>query len=210
MPDDNGSTQFAQAMNGAGSPCEVARPRGERRRGARVVAMINDLRGPLDALILEGQVLIERLRRLPLRRIAALGDSAEQVLLGAVKLDGLLSEVAIAAGYEGGLAANRVFHGIDAGELSALIEIVVDDAIDGAGGDPEHVELRVDPLPDGWWRISLADTGRGRSDELDFPHLLYTITRCLGDLGLSVVGEIVTAHDGRILAKPRRATTFAA
>jgi K+-sensing histidine kinase KdpD len=45
---------------------------------------------------------------------------------------------------------------------------------------------------------------------LDFPHFLHTITRCLGDLGLSVVGEIVTAHDGRILAKPRRATTFAA
>jgi hypothetical protein len=74
-----------------------ARPRSNRRRGERVAAMVDDVRGPLDVLIAQGQVLVERLRWLPFRRLAALGDSAEQVLLAVVKLDALLGEVALAA-----------------------------------------------------------------------------------------------------------------
>jgi hypothetical protein len=47
---------------------------------------------PPDALIMQGQALVQHLRRVPLRRIAELGDSAERVLLTVVKLDVLLSE----------------------------------------------------------------------------------------------------------------------
>jgi hypothetical protein len=61
-----------------------------------MAAMINDLRDPLDVVILQGQVLVDRLRRLPIRQIAVLGESAERVLVALVEIDAQLSEIAAA------------------------------------------------------------------------------------------------------------------
>jgi hypothetical protein len=61
-----------------------------------MTTLIDDLRDPLDILILEGQVLVDRLRRLPVQRIAVLGESAERVLVALVRIDAQLSEVVAA------------------------------------------------------------------------------------------------------------------
>jgi hypothetical protein len=58
-----------------------------------MVAMINDLRDPLDILILQGQVLVDRLRCLPIRGIAPVSESAERVLLALVRIDDQLNKI---------------------------------------------------------------------------------------------------------------------
>ena len=164
--------------------------------------MINGVRDPLDVLILGGKRLIERLRRMPVRRIARLGDSAERLLLAMVNLDALLAEIAVVAGNDGMMTADGGASDVDAGELPVLIETMVDDAIDDAGTNPEHVDVRVGPLPNGWMEISIENTARGRSGEVDFLRLFEAIKRSLGYIGLTVAGDIVTVHGGRILTRP--------
>jgi Histidine kinase-, DNA gyrase B-, and HSP90-like ATPase len=153
-------------------------------------------------LIQQGQVLVERFRRVPFRRVAALGDPAEQVLLAAVKLDMLPREIALAASRDGLQGEDEEMLDLEPCELPALIEIAVGDAIDEVGGNPNHVDLRVSSLPNGWVRISIEDTGEGRPEELDFFRLFETTKREIGGLGLIVAGEIVTEHGGRLLARP--------
>jgi hypothetical protein len=72
-----------------------------------MAAMIDDLRDALDILILEGQGLVDRLRRLPVRRIAVLGQSAERVLVALVRIDAQLSEVVAAMSGEDKPAKGR-------------------------------------------------------------------------------------------------------
>ena len=67
-----------------------------RKPGGCTVALINELRDPLDVLILQGEGLVERLRRAPLRRIAVLGERADRVLSMVIKVDALLGEMATA------------------------------------------------------------------------------------------------------------------
>jgi hypothetical protein len=96
--DDTGAVSLAaspsRGENGAQGDASGRAGEGRSRhgRGTRSVTTIRDLRDPLDSLIMEGQVLVERLRRASLRPIAELGDSAERVLLTVVTLDVLLGE----------------------------------------------------------------------------------------------------------------------
>ena len=96
--DDTGAVSLAASPSRGehGAQGDASDRAGEGRtrggRGTRIASTIKDLRDPLDALIMQGQVLLQRLRRAPLRRIAELGDSAERMLLTVVTLDVLLSQ----------------------------------------------------------------------------------------------------------------------
>lgn len=90
----------------------------------------------------------------------------------------------------------------DSSELSALIEIVIDDAIDETDTNPEHVALRVNLLPGGWVRIFIGRDQGARGGEVDFLNLLAATKRGLGGLDLSVASELVTLHGGCIVARP--------
>src|SRR5262245_19637598 len=73
-----------------------------RRRGVTVAVTIRDLRDPLEALILEGQGLVERSRLLPFRHIAGLGDCAERVLSLLLDIDAFLDTLSASAAERGG------------------------------------------------------------------------------------------------------------
>src|SRR5262245_62491762 len=73
-----------------------------RRRGVTVDAKIRDLRDPLEALILEGQGLVERLRLVPYRHIAGLGDCAERVLSLLLDVDAFLATLSASVTEHGG------------------------------------------------------------------------------------------------------------
>jgi hypothetical protein len=73
-----------------------------RRRGVTVAVTIRDLRDPLEALILEGQGLVERLRLVPYRHIAGLGDCAERVLSLLLDVDAFLDTLSASVAERGG------------------------------------------------------------------------------------------------------------
>src|SRR5262245_32326226 len=73
-----------------------------RRRGVTVAVTIGDLRDPLEALILEGQGLVERLRLVPYRHIAGLGDCAERVLSLLLDIDAFLETLCASVTEPGG------------------------------------------------------------------------------------------------------------
>lgn len=174
-----------------------------RNRGVRMAAMINDLRDPLDTLILQGHVLADRLRRLPIRRIAVLGESAERVLLALVKIDAQLTEIAAAMSDPGIPAYGRIPHA-DLVPTERQIEVVVRDVIDAIGGNRELFDVQANILPEGWVRISVANIGTGAGERIDFPRLVEVTKRKLGELGLVTVGKILTGRGGRILATSSR------
>jgi hypothetical protein len=65
-------------------------------RGERMATMLSDLRDPLGTLIVQGEVLVGRLRRLPTRRVAALSECTERLLLSLIRIDAELNEVVAA------------------------------------------------------------------------------------------------------------------
>lgn len=169
----------------------------DRGRGDRVALAINDLLDPLDVLIMQGQDIVERLRRVPIRPIAELGDSAERVRSALTKLATLLTDVAGAIA-DGELAA------ADDRELPALIDVILRNAIDKAGGRQEDVDLQLTSLPNRLIWIALEGTETGRLEKFDVWHVFDAAKRELGSLGLAVAGQIVTAHGGRILVRSTR------
>jgi hypothetical protein len=174
-----------------------------------MAAMIDDLRDPLDTLILQGQVLADRLRRLPIRRIAVLGESAERVLLALVKIDAQLTEIAAAMSDPGIPAYGRIPHA-DLVPAERQIEVVVRDVIDAIGGNRELFDVQASILPEGWVRISVEDGGTGGAAGIDLHRLVEIIERRLGELGLVTVSEILTERGGHILARPGRLGVAAA
>ena len=171
-----------------------------RNRGVRMAAMINDLRDPLDVLILQGQVLADRLRRLPIRRIAVLGESAERVLLALVKIDAQLTEIAATMSDRDIPAYGRIPHA-DLVPAARQIEVVVCDVIDAIGGNRELFDVQASVLPEGGVRISVEDGGTRGAARIDLHRLVEIIERRLGELGLVTVSEILTERGGRILAR---------
>ena len=83
---------YRSAHGNPGSRCGGAHERG--CRDVTVAATVRDLRDPLDALILEGQALVERSRLLPFRHIAGLGDCAERLLSLLLDIEAFLDTVA--------------------------------------------------------------------------------------------------------------------
>jgi hypothetical protein len=169
----------------------------DRGRGDRVALAINDLLDPLDVLIMQGQDIVERLRRVPIRPIAELGDSAERVRSALTKLATLLTDVAGAIADGEMAAANDL-------ELPALIDVILRNAIDKAGGRQEDVDLQLTSLPNGLIWIALEGTETGRLEKFDLWDVFDAAKRELGSLGLAVAGQIVTAHGGRILVRSTR------
>lgn len=166
-------------------------------RDDRVALAINDLLDPLDVLIMQGQDIVERLRRVPVRRIVELGDSAERVRSALTKLATLLTDVAGAIADGEMAAANDL-------ELPALLDVILRNAIDKAGGRQEDVDLQLTSLPNGLIWIALEGTDRGRLEKFDTWDLFDAAKRELGSLGLAVAGQIVTARGGRILVRSTR------
>jgi signal transduction histidine kinase len=170
--------------------------RGEGR-GDRVALAINDLLDPLDILIMQGQDIVERLRRVPIRRIVELGDSAERIRSALTKLATFLTEV------DGAIADVEMAAASDR-ELPALIDVILRNAIDKAGGRREDVDLQLTSLPNGLIWISLEGTEAGRLETFDMWYVFDAAKRELGSLGLAVAGQIVTARGGRILVRSTR------
>src|SRR5262245_8848633 len=105
----------------------------ERRRGAVTVAStIQELRDPLDALILEGQDLVDPLRLIPFRHIAGLGDCAERVLSLLFDIDAFLGALSGSTAERGGESGHADPRGVDdryaaQGWLGSLRSRVPDD-----------------------------------------------------------------------------------
>src|SRR5262249_9320208 len=137
--------------------------------------------------------------RLPIRRMAILGDSAERVLLALARLDAQLSEVAVAMSDGNTPADGRVRYA----DLPAKgqIEVVVRDVIDEFGEDREPFDVQVSILREGWVRISVEAGGTGGAALIDLHRLVEIIERRLGELALLTVSEILTRRGGRILAR---------
>jgi hypothetical protein len=167
----------------------------------RVALVIDDLLDPLDLLIMQGKDLMERLRHEPIRRLVEQGDSAERVRSALTTLAAQLQDVAGAMADRNTVAGDDLGSDLDASsELPALIDAIVRDAIDKAGGS-QAVDMRITSLPKGLIWISLEGDETGYLKEFDVWQVFDTTKRELGSLGLSVFGEIVTAHGGRILAR---------
>jgi hypothetical protein len=169
----------------------------DRGRGDRVALAINDLLDSLDVLIMQGQDIVDRLRRVPIRPIVELGDSAERVRSGLTKLATLLTEVA-------GAIADGEMAAANDRELPALIDVILRNAIDKAAGRPQDVDLQLTSLPNGLIWIALEGTETGRLEKFDMWDVFDAAKRELGSLGLAVAGQIVTAHGGRILVRSVR------
>src|SRR5262245_61091462 len=107
-----------------------------RRRGVTVASTIQELRDPLDALILEGQDLVERLRLLPFRHIAGLGDCAERALTVLLEIDAFLDAISASTAERGGESRDADPRGVDdryaaQGWLDSLRSRVPGDPTDG-------------------------------------------------------------------------------
>lgn len=92
----------------------------------------------------------------------------------------------------------------DPGQLEQVLINLLKNA-DEAGGPPEEVKLEVRSLPEAGTEICIVDRGTGFSSEaMESALLPFFTTKASGTgLGLTLVREIVQAHEGRLTLAAR-------
>ena len=93
----------------------------------------------------------------------------------------------------------------DPAQLQQVLINLLKNAVEAGNGEASRVSVRVDPLPEGGFRVQVLDRGRGMSEEVMRSALLpfYSTKPSGSGVGLPLCREIVEAHGGSLRIQAR-------